>query len=115
MPLQLGRPKKQDEQKLVDKVAGRLASWKGKLLNRAGRLALVNVVLSNIPVYYMTSNALSKWAVKKIDKIRRNFLYKGDGLGGRPHCPVNWSGTCRDKRLGGLGIKNLEFFNRALR
>lgn len=38
------------------------------------RLALVNAVLSNMPVYYMTSDSLSKWGVRKIDIIRRNFL-----------------------------------------
>jgi hypothetical protein len=69
LPLRLHRPTRGDEQQLVDKIAGHLASWKGKLLNRAGRLALVNAVLSNMSVYYMTSNSLSKCAVSKIDKI----------------------------------------------
>jgi hypothetical protein len=82
IPLRLRRPTRGDEQQLVDKIAGYLASWKGKLVSRARRLALVNAVLSNMPVYYyMTSNSLSKWAVNKINKIRRKFLYKGDGLG----------------------------------
>jgi hypothetical protein len=62
--LRIGRPTRGNEQKLVDKIAGRLATWMGKLLNCAGRLALVNVVLSNMSVYYMTTNALSKQTVK---------------------------------------------------
>jgi hypothetical protein len=89
LPLRLHSPTRGDEQQLVDKIAGHLASWKGKLLNRAGRLALVNAVLSNMSVYYMTSNSLSNWAVSKIEKIRQNFLYKGDDLETRLHCPVN--------------------------
>lgn len=115
VPLRLHRPTRGDEQQLVDKIAGHLASWKRKLLNRDGRLALVNAVLSNMSVYYMTSNSLSNWAVSKIEKIRQNFLYMGDDLGTRPHCPVNWSRNCRTKNLGGMGIKNLEYLNRALR
>ncbi|PWZ55430.1 hypothetical protein Zm00014a_028428 [Zea mays] len=36
-------------------------------------------------------------------------------MGGSKCCPVNWSITYSDKRVGGLGIKNIECFNRALR
>jgi len=63
----------------------------------------------------MTVFSLSKWAMKKIDRIRRNFLWKGseDAQGG--HCLVNWRRVCRAKFLGGLGIKDLQKFNRALR
>jgi hypothetical protein len=31
------------------------------------------------------------------------------------HCLVNWQTCLRPKKLGGLGIKDLEKFNRALR
>jgi hypothetical protein len=46
-------------------------------LTRTCRLTLINAVLSSIPVYYMTSFTLSKWAVRCIDRIRRNFLWAG--------------------------------------
>jgi hypothetical protein len=48
LPLRIGRLKRDDEQILVDKVASRLPRWKGRLLNKAGWLALVNLVLSSL-------------------------------------------------------------------
>jgi len=110
LPLQIGRTRRADEQLLIDKIGARLPGWKGHLLNKSGRQQLVQSVLSSIPTYYMTVFSLSKWAVKKIDRIQRNFE---DARGG--HCLVNWRRVCRAKFLGGLGIKDLQKFNRALR
>jgi hypothetical protein len=45
---------------LVNKVADKLPGWKGKLLNKEGRLALVNSVLSSMVIYHMTVFPLSK-------------------------------------------------------
>jgi hypothetical protein len=39
LPIHIGRTRQVDEQVLVDKIGARLPSWKGQLLNRAGRLA----------------------------------------------------------------------------
>ncbi|WVZ69121.1 hypothetical protein U9M48_017959 [Paspalum notatum var. saurae] len=115
LPLRIGRTSRADEQILIDKIGSKLSGWKGKLLTRAGRLQLVQAVLSAIPTYSMTNFTLSSWAVKRIDHLHRNFLWKGseDAKGG--HCLVNWKRVCRSKFLGGLGIKNLYSFNRALR
>jgi mannosylglycoprotein endo-beta-mannosidase len=115
LPLHIGRTRRADEQVLVDKIGARLPGWKGRLLTRAGQLALVNSVLSSMLVYYMTSFPLSKWAIKRIDRIRRNFLWKGKDDQRRGHFPVNWIRASRPKHLGGLGIKELASFNRALR
>jgi hypothetical protein len=71
LALQIGRIRREDEQLLIDKVAEKLPKWKGKLLNKMGRLTLVNLVLSLVLVYHMTAFELSKWAIKKLDKIRR--------------------------------------------
>jgi hypothetical protein len=74
LPLRIGRIKREDEQILIDKVAGKLSRWKGKLLNKTGRLTLINSILSVVVIYHMTVFSLSKWVIKKIDRIRRNFL-----------------------------------------
>jgi hypothetical protein len=54
LTLQIGKVRKEDEQLLIDKVVGKLPKWKGKLLNKMGRLTLVNSVLSSVLVYHMT-------------------------------------------------------------
>lgn len=64
-------------QPLLDRIAAKLLAWKGKLLERTGRLTLVRSILTSMPVHFLTVFALKKWAVKKIDKLRRGFLWKG--------------------------------------
>jgi hypothetical protein len=115
LPLQIGKTRRADEQVLIDKIGAHLPGWKERLLTRAGRLALVNSVLTSVPVYHMTSFPLSKWAITRIDRIRRKFLWTRRDDPRRGHCPVSWTRVCRAKHLGGLGIKDLACFNRALR
>lgn len=92
-----------------------MPGWKGRLLNKAGRLTLVTSVLSGIPTYHMIVFPLSKWAIKRIDRLRRNFLWHGKENAKGGHYQVNWTRVCRPKRLGGLGIPDLNNFSRALR
>ena len=115
LPLHVRAIRCVDIQPLIDKVGGKLASWKGKLLNRAGRLRLINTVLSSLPTYFLTVFKLPKWAIKRIDKLRRNFLWKGDAEANGGHCLVKWAKTMRPKKFGGLGILDLDLFCRALR
>ena len=63
----------------------------------------------------MTVFHLSKWAIKRIDRIRRYFLWTGANDIRHGSCLVNWRQVNRAKKLGGLGIKDLACFNRALR
>jgi hypothetical protein len=113
--LRIGWLKREDEHVLVDRMAGKLPRWKGRLMNKSARLTLINSVLSSIVLYHMTVFTLSKWAIKKIDKIGRNFLWHGseNARGGR--CLVNWKLVQRPKKLSGLGILELSHFNKALR
>ena len=48
----------------------------------------INGVLTSIPTYYLTVFQLRKWAVKRIDKIRRSFLWKGTPEANGGHCLV---------------------------
>ena len=114
LPLHVKQVRRVDIQPLIDKVGKRLQAWKGTLLNRAGRLKLVNSVLTSIPTYYLTVFRLQKWALKKINKLRRSFLWKGTAEVRGGHCLVNWSKTMRPKCFGSLGILDLDLFCRAL-
>lgn len=72
---------------------------------------------SALPTYFLTVFKLPKWTEKEIDRYRRSFLWRRrdpeNVKGG--HCLVKWKHCTRPRKLGGLGIKNLDHFGRALR
>ena len=77
-PIVHGRLTKSDYEFLIDKIQRRLASWKNKLLNKAGRLALVQSVLTSIPSYYMQIAWLPSSICDHIDKYARSYLWRGN-------------------------------------
>jgi len=70
LPLHYRKLGRVEVQPLIEKVAARLPTWKGRLLNKAGRLRLVNAVLTSIPVHFLTVFPLRKWAIKKTDRVQ---------------------------------------------
>ena len=115
LPLHIRQLRRVNIQPVIDKVANRLPTWKGSFINRAGRLKLVNSVLSSMPVYFLTVFYLKKWALKKIDKIRRAFLWNGTSEANGSKCLVAWDNCKKPKANGGLGVLDLAKFSRALR
>ena len=75
--LVLGNPVK-FRSNLSSTLAAKLVGWKGKLMTKAGCLALINSVLTSITTYFMTIFQPSKWGFKRFDKIGRSFLWSGD-------------------------------------
>lgn len=73
-PLSLSCLRRADEQRLVDKVAARIPTWKAGMLNAAGRTTLTQTTLSAIPVHISITCCLSAWAINEIDKRCRAFL-----------------------------------------
>ena len=102
-------------QPLIHKIAARLQSWKGKLLHKAGWLTLVRSVLTSVPIYFLTVFALKKWALeRRIDSVRRSFLWKGEEDASGGHSLVAWKKVLLPKQMGRLGVLDLQAFRRAL-
>jgi hypothetical protein len=103
--------------KLIQKIADKLPGWKRGFLTYPGEELLVKSILSIMPSYFLTVFIMPKWDLNKIDKYRRGFLWKGHDAesttGG--HYLVNRKTCTRLKKLGELGIKDLDKFRRALR
>lgn len=74
LSLRYRKPRRVEVQPILDKMSGRLRPWKGKLMNRPARLQLANSLLSSLATYFVTCFAADKWAIKKMNKIKRNFL-----------------------------------------
>ncbi|GJN27961.1 hypothetical protein PR202_gb16030 [Eleusine coracana subsp. coracana] len=55
------------------------------------------------------------WALKAIDKIRRQYMWHGRKEAKGGHCLVAWGKVCRPLELGGLGISSLKELGWALR
>ena len=115
LPLTIGKPTKEVLLPLVDKVADYLPGWKASLMNRAGHLVMVKVVLTAAPIYHLIAMDLPKWFFKAIDKRRRGFLWKGHDQANGGNCLVAWDKVQRPLEYGGLGIHNLELLGWALR
>jgi mannosylglycoprotein endo-beta-mannosidase len=65
LPLHFRQLRRVDYQPLLDKMAHRLPSWKGKFLNRASRLKHLTTSLSSIPTYFLTVFAPKKMAAQE--------------------------------------------------
>lgn len=92
LPLSNKKLRKSDLMQWIDKIVDPLPGWKAHLLNLAGRTAMVRFVLSAIPVYLLIALNVPKWVIKKIDKIRRAFLWTGRKETNRDICLVAWGG-----------------------
>lgn len=99
---------------LLQRMNKRLGGWAAKHLSIAGRIVLVNSVLSALPTYFMSCLKLPEWVIKDIDKIRRSFLWHGVAPNQTKMNLANWSLVCTPKEFGGLGVMDLAVFNQAL-
>uniref|UniRef100_A0A453BYJ9 Reverse transcriptase domain-containing protein n=1 Tax=Aegilops tauschii subsp. strangulata TaxID=200361 RepID=A0A453BYJ9_AEGTS len=115
LPIGLRKPRRAEVQPVLDKFAGKLAPRKGRLLNRMGRLVYINSVVTATATFFLTAFPPDKWLIKKMDKLRRNFLWCAEDEAVGRKCLVSWKRVCAPKRLGGLGVKDILCFTRALR
>ena len=71
---------KAQAQPIVEKIADRLPSWKADLLTKAGRMILVQYVLTSMLIYILLALELPPCVLKAIDKIRRGFCGRAEKM-----------------------------------
>ena len=109
-----GNPRKVEFWKeVIDKVKRKLSTWKGKKLTLAGRVCLIKAVFTAIPLYYFSIFRAPVSVCKEITSLQRRFLW-GWGSEGRKIAWIKWETCCKSKKEGGLGIKDVSSFNKAL-
>lgn len=77
LPLNTRNPKRNDIHKIVQKVGGRLPGWVRRFFSYPGRDLLIKSVLTSLPTYFMTVFKMPRWAIHRIDRYRRSFLWRG--------------------------------------
>ena len=113
VPLISSRLMNRDCRILVERVKSRVGDWKNKSLSFAGRLQLVQSVLSSMYIYWASVFLLPIRIIHEIEQAMRGFLWcQGEMKRGKAN--VAWNIVCLPKQEGGLGIKSLESVNIAL-
>ena len=98
---------------ILRKIDNQTESWKDRWLTKAGRATKIKAVLAAIPSYQMSCSYLPKHINSKLESKMRNFFWKG--LEDKKKVAlISWNKICKPKDYGGLGIKNLEWQNKAL-
>nr|GEZ05522.1 hypothetical protein [Tanacetum cinerariifolium] len=113
VPLGSSRLISRDCKELIDKVQNRVNDWKNKSLSIAGRLQLIQSVLSSMHVYWDSVFMLPSRVLLDIEQIMCGFLWSQDNTS-RGKVKVAWDVVCLPKQEGGLGIRRLDHFNKAL-
>ena len=98
---------------VIRKCERKLARWKQKHLSFGGRVTLIQSTLSAIPIYFLSFFRLPDRVADKLIGLLRRFLW-GGGSEQRKITWVKWEIVCLPKEKGGLGIKDIRTFNKAL-
>jgi hypothetical protein len=81
------------------------------LLTHAGRLQLVNSVLSSLPTYTMCSVMVPMEVHENLDRAQRHCMWTKSESNARSKPLVAWRKCTRPERKGGLGVVNLKSQN----
>ncbi|PWA63121.1 reverse transcriptase domain, Reverse transcriptase zinc-binding domain protein [Artemisia annua] len=104
VPLVTTRLILRDCRELVEKLANRINDWRNKSLSFAGRLQLIQSVLSSMHIYWASVFVLPARIVADLEQLMRGFLWKG-------YSKVAWEVVYLPKEEGGLGIRRLVQFD----
>ncbi|XP_074277491.1 uncharacterized protein LOC141601122 [Silene latifolia] len=77
VPISSKKLTKSKEKKLTDRIVARIRGWGTRHLSYAGRVVLVNSVLTTLHSYWASLFLLSSRLMNKINAICRNSLWSG--------------------------------------
>ncbi|XP_074277916.1 uncharacterized protein LOC141601525 [Silene latifolia] len=113
VPISSKKLTKNEGLKLTERIVARIRGWWAKHVSYAGRVTLVNAVLANLHSYWATIFLIPSCIMNKINAICKNFLWSGKSDYSKvPN--IGWDTCCYPKEEGGLGIKDIKKWNKAL-
>lgn len=98
---------------LICQVKKWFTSWSVKTLSFAGRLLLIKTVIAGITTFWSSAFILPKACISRINSLCGSFLWKGN-LEGHASARVAWSEVTKTKEKGGLGLRDLLSWNKAV-
>ena len=113
MPMCVGKGKKDVFGFISDRVQHKLQAWCNKELSKAGKLTLLKSSAQTMPTFWMSLFLIPDSICDEIEKKMNAFFWSGGSTGkGVKWCA--WKRLCMPKDFGGLGLKELTKFNRAM-
>lgn len=97
LPLGTTKPKIDDYMPLMDRTERRLTSV-SSFLTLAGRLQLVNSVISSLPTYAMCSLKIPIAVLDFVDRARRHCLRRGSEVNAKTKSLVAWQKVAKPKK-----------------
>lgn len=90
-----------------------MACWDDKNISLSGRATLVQSIMSAIPIYALSFYIQPKATLREMIRVQRSFLWGGDDTNSKIPW-VSWEEVYKEKSIGGLGIRDVGVFNKAL-
>lgn len=112
VPLNSSKPSLTNCEGMIQRIKARLSSWSAKSLSFAGRLLLIKTVIAGINTFWCSSFILPKSVIKRVNSLCGVFMWKG-GIESHHSARVAWEDVVKEKKNGGLGIKDLHIWNKA--
>jgi len=98
---------------IIRKIEARLNKWNQRSILMAGRITLINAVLTTLPLFYLSFFRAPTAVINRLTAIQRQFLWGGSSEG-KKIAWVAWRQVCASREMRGLGIKDIKVLNNTL-
>lgn len=112
LPEHFGKKKRDLFSSIVDRIKQKVGSWTTRYLSAAGKMVLLQSVLSPIPSHAMTGFQLPVSLCKEIQSAITRFWWD-DSSGKKKMAWIAWTELTKPKALGGLGFRDFQRYNEA--
>ncbi|KAA3485159.1 reverse transcriptase [Gossypium australe] len=113
LPMMVGRRKRWAFANFIDRFRKRIDSWKFRFLSMGGKEVFIKAILQAIPIYVIQCFELPKSLCNTLENIMNKYWWANGKTGKGIHW-CSWKDLCYSKNDGGMGFRDLSFFNKAL-
>ena len=99
---------------LLDKLKNKILAWGASWLNKAGKVILMNSILTSLPIFQCSVLLAPKTITNRINELLRRFLWEGGRNNEKKLHLVGWDKITRPKIEGGLQIRDVATQNLAM-